>query len=169
MLAVIGLAALLGTGPVWAQYKWKDARGQLHVSDLPPPADIPQRDILQRPAPARPAAATPSPATPGAAGGAASAPRAASAGASAAGADPELTRRRQLAEQQARQKAQEDAARQAAQRAENCGRARDQLAMYQSGQRLVRRNRAGEREVVDEATRQAEMRLAQRVIASDCR
>lgn len=167
MLALLCLPGLLLTSPAWAQYKWKDARGQLHVSDLPPPPEIPQRNILQRPTSPRAAAPTPS-----ATSTAATAPAAAASAAPPASGptvDPELSKRRQRAELQAKQKAQEDEARQAAQRAENCNRARDQLATYQSGQRLMRLNRAGEREVVDEVTRQAEVRLAQRVIASDCR
>ena len=42
-----------------AQYKWKDARGQLHASDMPPPADIPERQVLQRPAGQRAAPGSP--------------------------------------------------------------------------------------------------------------
>ena len=50
-----------------AQWKWRDARGQITVSDLPPPREVPERDILQRPSAGAPRAAAPAPAGAGAA------------------------------------------------------------------------------------------------------
>src|SRR6476620_9648935 len=47
----LGLAA-----SAQAQWKWRDKGGQMHVSDLPPPHEIPDKDILQRPRAARLAA-----------------------------------------------------------------------------------------------------------------
>jgi hypothetical protein len=42
-----GLALLLAAAPASAQYKWRDARGQIHISDLPPPREVPDKDVLQ--------------------------------------------------------------------------------------------------------------------------
>ena len=148
---------------VQAQWKWKDARGQVHVSDLPPPRDIPQKDILQAPAPAsrRAAASAPAPVA------SAAQPREASAS-RPSGVDPELEARRARAEAEAKAKAAADEQRAARQRAENCQRARSQLAMLQSGQRIARVDAKGEQYILDDATRAAEASEARRVIASDC-
>lgn len=162
LLAVIGLLA----GPALAQYQWKDSSGQLHVSDLPPPREVPDKDILKRPGrgsallatrPAVQAAlAAPGPAS-------ASPPRA------SVPVDPELQARRQRAEADLRARGKADDERQALQRAENCLRARDQLALLDSGQRMVRLNTQGEREQLDDAARAGEADAARRVMASDCR
>ena len=164
LLAGLAVAMCLASPGAWAQYKWKDSRGQTHVSDLPPPPGIPDKDVLQRPPPRR----SPSPAAPAAA---ASAP-AATAVATAASrplVDPELQARQRRAEQDAQAKARADEARLAEQRAGNCQRARAQLAMLESGQRMVRIDARGERVVVDDATRQAEAQQARQVISSECR
>lgn len=165
-LALAGLAAgllLAAAAPALAQYKWKDGRGQIHISDLPPPREVPDKDVLQRPAVrpgASPAAAAATPPAPAAS--AASAPRAAPV-------DPELEARRRRAEQEAQAKARADEAAASAQRADNCQRARQQLATLDSGRRLVRSNARGEPEVLDDAARAAEAQRARQVIASDCR
>lgn len=140
-----------------AQYKWKDSRGQLHASDQPPPRDIPDKDVLQRPV-ARPQATAVQ----------ASAP-AASAAALRAPIDPELQQRRARAEQEAKARAKADEDRLALQRADNCQRARQQLATLDSGTRLVRVNEQGERIALDDAARASEMAQARNVIASECR
>lgn len=167
LLPALMLALVLGlsAGPAWSQYKWKDSRGQVHVSDLPPPRDIPDKDVLQRPATA-PRPATPTPAA-----------SAAASAASAAGAalppkpmvDPELEARRKQAEQDAKAKAQADAAKLAAQRADNCRRAREQMATLETGQRLVQVNPQGERVVMDDAARASAAEQLRKAIAADCR
>ena len=45
----VGLSLSVATWPAAAQWKWKDARGQVVISDTPPPRDIPERDVLQKP------------------------------------------------------------------------------------------------------------------------
>lgn len=157
------LAMVLGLccTPTLAQYKWKDSRGQLHASDQPPPRDIPEKNVLQRPA-ARSAATQAQPAAP-----AASAP--ASAAIARAPVDPELQQRRARAEQEAKVRAKADDDRLASQRAENCQRARQQLATLDSGTRLVRVNQNGERIALDDAARASETAQARNVIASECR
>ena len=160
--AVAALCATLATAApsAWAQWKWEDRNGQVHLSDLPPPRDIPDKDVLQRPTDSVRRAAA-----------------AAAAQASAASApvpakpkvDPELEARRsrQEQEQKARDKAAEDKAN--AQRAENCQRARQHLATLESGMRIARLNDKGEREILDDKARAEEMQRARQVIASECR
>jgi hypothetical protein len=160
-LRVALAAALLVTlaVPAQAQWKWRDSHGQVHVSDIPPPRDVPDKDVMQRPdLTARKSAA------PVAAASAASATAAAKAST-----DPELEerRRRSEEEQAARTKAEERKL--AAQRMENCNRARDQLATLDSGQRMARVKANGEREILDDEQRAAESRRAREAIAADCR
>jgi hypothetical protein len=159
--SILGIALVLllaaATGPARAQYKWKDSRGQVHVSDLPPPREIPDKDVLQRPgASTRPlisiapvaAASTPA---------AARTPQ-----------DPELEARRKRAELEAKAQAKADEDRLAAQRAENCQRARELLATLGNGQRLIKLDAKGERVVLDDAARAQEEAQTRRVIAADC-
>lgn len=156
------LALLLAAAPAQAQWKWRDKSGQVNVSDRPPPRDVPERDIL-----ARPAASTDTrraaPIAPAAAASAASAPVAAPA------VERELEARRRAAEQEREAKARAEEEKNKALRAENCRRARGQLAALESGQRLSRVNAKGEREVLDDRGRADEIRQARDVIASDCR
>ena len=166
--------ALLSALPAWAQYRWKDANGQVHASDLPPPREVPEKDVLKRPSrdakPAAPlgtaASPTPARATAATATTAASATPARPASGTV---DPELAARRQQAEAQARARAGADEERGAALRADNCQRAREQLARLDTGQRLLRQNAQGEPVVMDEAARNSDAQAARRVMASDCR
>jgi hypothetical protein len=146
-----------------AQWKWRDAAGRITASDLPPPAAVPDRDILERPTDPRRVAGV---------------PRTAASAASAAttalrivppSTDPELEARRKRAadEQLAQQRQQQE--RDAALRAENCTRARSQLATLADGVRLTRTNAQGEREVLDDKARAEEMQRARAIIESDCR
>ena len=158
------LAAALLAAPAWAQYKWKDSRGQVHISDLPPPREIPDKDVLQRPAAQRkPAAAAEAAAPP-------ATPTAAAASAMARPSiDPEIEARRKRAEQDAAAKAKLDADKLAAQRTDNCRRARQQLAALDSGQRMAEFDAQGEKIVMDDAARAKATAQARQVIASDCR
>lgn len=159
---VVGVLVAASSVGASAQWKWRDAVGQLHASDLPPPHEVPEKDILQRPTPPRSALAS----------------TAAASAASAAAAptksplEIEVEARRARALQEA---AAEKARRQSAEaqaslmRADNCERARQQLAALDSGQRLARFNAKGEREVIDDKTRADEVARARNVIASDCK
>ena len=170
-LPVLLSLALLSALPAGAQYRWKDANGQVHASDLPPPREVPDKDILQRPSrsqglavpTASAASAAPSRAAPAKPAGAAPARLASGP------VDPELAARRRQAEADARAKAGGDGERAATQRADNCQRARAQLANLDTGQRMARQNAQGERVVLDEATRLSDADTARRVIACDCR
>ena len=159
-IALLCSALAAAAGPAAAQYIWKDAQGQTHVSDLPPPKETPDSAILKRPAPGK--RAQPAPA-------AQAASAASGAGAAKTPVDPELEARRKRQDQEATAKAKADEERQAAVRAQNCQRARQQLASLTNGQRLVQFNDKGERVVVDDATRASEEQVARQAIATDCR
>jgi len=138
-----------------AQWVWRDAAGQIHASDLPPPKGTPDKSIVQRPA-VQARLAPPAPA-------------AASAAASAAGgvdAALEVRRKKAADEQLAQRKAHDE--KNAAMRADNCQRAREQLRSLDSGQRLSRTLPNGEREVIDDAQRAAESQRVRSIVASDC-
>lgn len=168
-LLVAGLLAGLTSLPAAAQWKWRDASGQITASDRPPPKEVPEKDILSRPTTTPVRRFVPPPAE------AASAPAAAAA-ANPSGNAPgrgslegEVDARRRAAEQEAVAKARAEEQKAAQQRAENCRRARSHLAALESGQRMARVNDKGEREVLDDKGRVEEMRAAREVITSDCR
>jgi hypothetical protein len=156
--ALLTLTLLLAAPMVQAQWVWRDKGGRVTASDRPPPRDIADRDILQRPAAeSRRVAAPP----------AAAASDAATAAPTAL--DKEVQARKKAAEAEQAAKAKADEERNAARRAENCRNARSSLATLESGIRVARANDKGEREVLDDSTRNDEMRRAREVIASDCR
>jgi Domain of unknown function (DUF4124) len=152
---------LAQTDPLPSAWKWRDASGQINVSDLPPPPSIPAKDILERPPVERKAAPAPR--------AAASAVVPALHSLSTPKTDPELEarRKRALEEQAAQQRQQQEQA--DAVRAENCRRAQSAQALLSDGQRVSRTNAQGEREVLDDAARAAELQRIRAVIASDCR
>jgi hypothetical protein len=165
LVLVFGSAAL---DVAHAQWKWRDAGGQIHVSDLPPPREIADKDVLQRPSTTARAAAAPA-ATPAPAPQAASAPGTPNPGDGRPGVDPELEARRKAAQQEQQAQQRQDEIRLAAQRNENCDRARAALRQYESGMRLAKVNEKGERVVIDDKERAVEIQRAKQVVASDCR
>ena len=161
-LTVVLLAAL-ACGSANAQWKWRDANGQVTASDRAPPSNVPERDILARPTDQRRASVVVQ--APAPAASAASAPRAAATPT----VDPELEARRKRAadEQVAQQRQQQE--RDAALRAENCSRARAQMTALSEGLRMTRPNARGQLEVLDDKGRAEEIQRARAVVASDCR
>jgi Domain of unknown function (DUF4124) len=157
LVALVGIAA---ASDAVAQWKWRDSTGRVTVSDTPPPRDVAEKDILQRPSPvaARRAAA-------------ASAPQAFASAVAAAPPNPletevEARKRKAEEEQKVKKKAFEESNAHA--RAENCTRARSQLRSLEDGMRLARVNEKGEREILDDKGRAAEIQRARQIIASDC-
>lgn len=168
VLALVAAFSVLPTTAT-AQWQWIDRQGKKVFSDQAPPPDVPDRNILQRsgsPAP-RNAIDSPAPQT----GPDASAPtarNAASAPPKPAGVDKELEEktRRADADEKARQAA--EAEKVARAKADNCNRARQGKATYDSGIRVARLNAQGEREILDDSARATENRRLQNVIDSDC-
>jgi hypothetical protein len=159
LVASVALLSIAGTAE--AQWTWRNKDGQITASDRPPPKDIPDKDILRRPAERRSAVTTAAAAPASAAASAPTGPR------SPLEAQVEAKKKAAEQEQAAKTKAEEEKL--AAQRADNCKRARNQLATLDSGQRIARVNDKGEREVLDDKARADETRRARDVITSDCR
>jgi hypothetical protein len=173
-VAWIALAAAPATAQS-TQWKWRDASGQITVSDLPPPRGIPDKDVLERPAPPSvrrpppPAATAPPGVAAAAAPASAASAAAASAGPGRTALEAEVDARRRAAERDAAARTKAEEKRLAEQRAENCARARSQIAALESGQRIARFNEKGEREVLEDDARAQELRRAREVAAADCR
>jgi hypothetical protein len=175
------IAALAAAPNAFAQYQWRDANGRMVYSDMPPPASVPPSAVLR--APARQTSAG-SPGGSGATASASAAPgiRAAAPGIQAGAAPgtavapttaPSAAQRemdfqkRRLEREQAERKASEaQAAKQRA--AAVCSDARTQIRTLESGLRMARVNERGEREVVDEASRAAQLEAARRAVREHC-
>lgn len=172
-MLLCSLALTLAAGPVLSQWIWADKDGRKVYSDRPPPPDIPAKSILKQPPGAARAAASPAPVAAPADG---AAPAAAEPGARAAsapaplvtGKDAELDARKKAAEAAEAAKRREQEQRAEAVRAENCERARRARATLDSGVRIAQTNARGEREILDDQGRAAEMQRADQAIAQFC-
>jgi len=163
-LAACVLALAAAGAHAQALWKWRDASGQVHISDKAPPAGTPAKDILSappggvRPPPAalipKPASAVEAPAT------GASTPESA------------LDKKKKAADQEKADKEKAERAKveasNAAIRKENCARAEGALRTLQAGGRMSRTNEKGEREYLDDAARAEETKHAQDAIATNC-
>lgn len=142
-----------------AQWQWIDNSGSKVFSDRGPPPDIPAKNILRQPGgtPKTPAVATP--ATPASA---ASAPK-------ISGVDKALEEKKKQAEdaEAASRKAELD--KNAAVRAENCKLAKQSKSNLDSGMRIARVNEKGEREILDDGARAAELKRIQDAMTADCK
>ncbi len=147
-------AACLVSLAASAQWQWLDKDGHKVFSDRAPPPEVLEKDILQRPA-ARNAASAPTPQ------GEASAPR-------IGGVDKELADRRKKADEAelTRRKAEQEKFVKA--KVENCARAKQAKLTFESGQRIAHINDKGEREIMDGASRTAELKRIDSIIESDC-
>ena len=144
------------TVPAIAQWQWIDGQGRKVFSDRAPPADIPAKNILRSPGGARPAAPSAVPEV-GAAKPVAD-----------AGVDKGLEEQKRKMQEQEAAKTQADRLQKERQRQDNCNRARQAKATLASGRLLSHVNAKGERGFMDEAARDAEIKHADAVIASDC-
>ena len=152
-----------------AQYQWIDKNGSRVYSDVAPPADIPAKNILKQPRGSSltaPVAEAPAQAAPATAAASAATP---ASGPATAGVDKALEEKKKQAEaaEAAKKKAEEQKLAQA--RAENCKRAREGKATLDSGVRMARTNEKGEREVLDDTQRAAELKRINGIIQSDCK
>ena len=162
-LAACLLALAAASAHAQALWKWRDASGQLHISDKAPPAGTPSKDILSAPpggvAPP-PAALIPKPA---------SAPADTSADTANESA---LDKKKKAADKDKADKDKADRAavdaKNAAIRKDNCARAQNSLQVLNSGQRVARMNAKGEREYLDDASRAAEVKQAQDLVTANC-
>lgn len=166
---ILGLACALPLAAS-AQWQWIDNTGKKVFSDQPPPLDVPEKNILRRAAGAsQRASVAPAPGT-------ASTPDAAAAGAAPAagvpkpaGVDKELAEKTRKAEEAEKAKQAAEAQKVAQAKSDNCARAKQGKATFDSGIRVARVNAQGEREIMDDKARAAEAQRVQSVIDSDCK
>jgi len=168
-LSLLLVAALLGlANPASAQWMWIDKDGRKVFSDRAPPNDVPAKNVLRQPgmpprsAPDDTPAAKPSQAGVSAEAGAT--PKAAGKGPL----DKVVEERKRQAEAAAQQKQQAEDAKTASNKAENCARARQNLATLQSGIRISQVSESGERSYMDDNARSAELTRTQGIIGTDC-
>lgn len=162
LLAIAALALPLAAV---AQWQWVDKDGRKVFSDQPPPASVPDKNILRRPGKFTPAPVDPTAAASAAVGGA-SGPTMPAPKLTGKDKTLEEKKKQQDAAAQEAKKAEEE--RQARTRAENCERAKSAKASYDSGVRIGRTNAKGEREVLDDAARAADVKRLQGLIDSEC-
>jgi hypothetical protein len=143
------------TVPAIAQWQWIDGQGRKVFSDRAPPADIPAKNILRSPGGARPAAPS-------------AVPEVGAAKPVGARCGQRAGRAKAQEQEQEAAKAQADKLQKEKQRQDNCNRARQAKATLASGRLLSHVNAKGERGFMDEAARDAEIKRADAVIASDC-
>ncbi|WP_048441973.1 DUF4124 domain-containing protein [Caenimonas sp. SL110] len=145
-----------------AQWMWVDKDGRKVLSDQAPPNDIPAKNILRQPGmkkqqdfAAAPVVAS-EPAKP--------VPLAAKA----PGKDPALEAKKKAADaaEAEKQKAANDERDRI--KAENCANAKRAKANFDSGARIARTNAKGEREFLDDATRAADSKRVEGIIAKQC-
>ncbi len=156
--SLITLAACLYALSASAQWTWLDKDGRKVFSDRPPPADVPEKNVLKRPGNrgTSPLAA-PAPA-----------PAPAAAPTAAAGVDKSLQEKRKQAEEAEAAKRKVEEERVARAKAENCARAQQAKASFDSGMRISRVNEKGEREFMDDSARAIEGERIQASINQNC-
>ena len=156
-------AALLGIcfcSAALAQYVWTDEKGTRQYSDRPPPANVPQKRILKAPASAaagqRPAADAP----------AAADPTAKPAEPSLAQKNADFNKRR--VEQAEKEKKAAEAASTEKERRAQCERIAGQMRALESGERITRTDKDGERTALSDAQRAQEIAEA-RKLSAECK
>jgi len=149
----------------FAQWQWIDKDGRKVFSDRAPPTDIPEKNILKRPG--NRVVASPSEDAASASEAPASEP-APPIGKPVPSVDKELEAKKKqtLEAEAAKRKAIEE--QNLKTKIENCARAKQAKATYDSGVRIGRTNAAGEREYVDGAAKAEELKRIQGILARDC-
>jgi hypothetical protein len=147
-----------------AQWQWIDKDGHKVFSDRAPPPDILDKNIVKRPGGRGPKVTLPADIDETAA----STTAPASAG-KPTGLDKELEAKKKQAQEAELAKRKADEERVAKAKIENCARAKQAKATFDSGARVGRINAAGQQEVMDEAARAEEMARIQGIMARDCR
>ena len=150
----IAMAILLATATVAAQvYKWVDKDGKVQYTDTPPPASATKTEAKKLDA--APVAAP------------VAAPAASAPGKSLADRAKDFDKRK--TEDAEKQKKAEADQKNAEIKASNCKDAKANLAALESGRPLVRTNDTGEREVMSDEARQADLVKARKAIDEFCK
>jgi hypothetical protein len=147
------LAILTASFSAQAQiYQYKDAAGKTVISDRPPPGGTSKARTVAAEPPAE-----------------SKVPSATADAAPKTAADRELEfKKRAQAQKEAADKAQREAADKAA-RKEDCVRARRQLEILESGERISTRDDKGERVFIEDSARAAEIERTRKFVAETCK
>jgi hypothetical protein len=161
---LLGAIFVQFAAPAHAQWKWRDASGQVHYSDQPPPKSVPASKIQQFET-AGIVVQSAAPAT--------GADVAADAdGKPKTAADRELALRRRQAQREADREAQrkqeEQKARELAMLGKMCDALRNEERTLESGLRIARVNAQGEPVVIDDEERAARLQAVQRDLNAHC-
>jgi hypothetical protein len=155
----VATALLLSLAGIWlpasAQYAWTDANGVRQYSDRPPPPSVPAARILKQPGHPQSAESAPEPVSSQAAASAVEPP-------SLAERNADFRKRR--IEQTEKQKKSAEEARIAKENARNCERTRDYRKVLESGERIGRIGKDGERSFLSDEERAAELREAEQAL-----
>ena len=142
-------------------WKWRDASGQMHISDTAPPPGTPAKNIISGPPGG---VAVPS--------SLAAAPSASAPASPASSAPSALEKKKAAADQAKAEKEKADHAAADAQNAtirkDNCARAQAALTTLQSGQRIATIDSKGERQIMDDDARAAEIKRSQQSVSTNC-
>lgn len=160
-VVLVALACTLPAISV-AQWVWVDKDGRKVLSDQSPPNDVPAKNILRQPGGKKGQDFVPAPAA------AAEPAKPVLATAKTGGKEKELEARKTAADAAEAEKLKGQNEERMKARAENCDRAKRSKATYDSGVRVARNNAKGEREFIDDATRAAETKRLEAIIAKDC-
>lgn len=184
-IKLILLSVAMGIGaPAMAQWQWVDKDGRKVFSDRPPGLEVPEKNIVKRPkgygslkgvqsSGTGPALRDAAPAAPDgdAAEGTAPAPAAPAAAAApkpGAGKDKELEAKKTADAKAKADAEQAEKAKLAAAKADNCKRAQQAKAMYDTGKAIRSPNEKGEMVFQDANQRAAEIKRTEDAIAGNC-
>jgi hypothetical protein len=182
---VLLVATSLWAGTAMAQWTWLDKDGRKVYSDKAPPAEILDKNIIKRPGGQIGAANTAADAAANAkarvitdgvaadqaiaAASGASAPQAAASAPKLSSVDKELEKKKKEKEDAEAAKRKEEEQRVTKAKIETCARAKTAKTTLDSGVRIGITNAKGEREVMEDAARAAEVKRVQGIIDSSCR
>jgi type IV secretory pathway VirB10-like protein len=162
-ILTVAALSVLCTSPAYAQFIWVDEKGVRQYSDMPPPPSIPKKRILKEPGSPSPSLSA-APTEPAAEG---TQPTAAAKDKdkgpmTIAEKNADFQKRR--AEQAEKEKKAAEEAQRAADKARNCDQARAYHRALQSGDRIARTDKNGERYFLSDEQRAKETQDAKRVL-----
>ncbi|RJF96287.1 DUF4124 domain-containing protein [Noviherbaspirillum saxi] len=160
-VVIVTLLSMGIAGAAQAQYVWLDEKGTKQFSDLPPPVSVPPSRILKQPRGARslePVATAPS----------ASASPGNETAAPMTTAEKNAEFRKRQNERAEKEKKASEEAKLASEKMKQCERAREYHRSLESGERISRKDKDGERSYLTDEQRANEIRDAQRVL-SECK
>lgn len=159
----LAISALLIASACQAQYVWLDEKGNKQFSDLPPPANISKDKIIK--GPNRSTAATSSTPTPTEASstvGASAANEQLKKPVTTASKNEDYNKRKAEQEEKEKKSAAEQQAN--SEKLKNCERARAYQKTLESGQRIANTGANGEKNILNDAQRDQELKDTQRIL-----